>query len=225
MSRSRTSRDKSARSHSCHPECLSKLEARFGRGDTSKGDERLVRDGKFSRLHCLLDLLRTLLLLALTLNADADGAVRLNNEDIEAALVIALTAQLADLGSRVAALHKVRDDALELFGRQTLEGQHRRQVPQRRRVVDRAAGATLPTRLDDVVPPAAAANFGNVDAQDLGQLRDQPRPWARNALFPPADGLLTYLQQTGQRPLAERQARPSALDELAELVHHYIVHL
>ena len=53
-------------------------------------------------------------------------SVRLNDEDIEAALVIALTAQLADLCPGIATLHEVGNDALELFRGQALEGQYRR---------------------------------------------------------------------------------------------------
>ena len=122
------------------PGMLIQFEPRLGGRDASKGNERLV-DLEFGRLHCLPDLLRAKLLFALALNADA-VPVWLDNQDIEATLVIALTAQLADLGPGVAALHKVGDNALELLGRQTLEGQHRRQRPQRRRVVDGAVGST-----------------------------------------------------------------------------------
>src|SRR6266699_3453623 len=118
---------------------LVQFEPRFGRCNASKGDERLV-DLELGRLQCLLDLLGAKLLLALALNADAVPA-RLNNQDVESALVIAPTAQLTDLGPRVAALHEVSDNAFKLLSRQTLEGQHRRQRPQRRRVIDRAAGS------------------------------------------------------------------------------------
>ena len=101
---------------------LVQLEPRFSRRHTGKGYERFVYL-EFGRLHCFPDLLRTKLLFALALDADP-VSVWLNDEEIEAALVIALTAQLADLCLGIAALHEVGNDALELLSGQALEGQY-----------------------------------------------------------------------------------------------------
>ncbi len=170
------------------------LEASIGGRCASQRDDRFGH----VELGCrngLGQLLRPELLLAFALHGAAP-AVRMHHQDVEAALIVALSAQLADLGVGKPTLEQFGHESLKVVGRQAVEREDGHEWSDRQRDVL----SLWPLRLGGGVHGGRDVVDRQVERRR--QLGDHRPARSRLAFLPAADRLLANCEVRRECTLA-----------------------